>query len=417
MMETGIFNNGHFTHKATHEYVSIITLETDEEIDENYDGKPIFWLHQRINSTKAMFEYYGCPGGHIEKEDKKVREPTLEAAQREFLEETGEYIPKNKFQPEFCKEYIQQLDDHEKGVRHCYIFSTKGKFIMNNEEPKNHSEWKLYTFREVLSMKCIDDFEEYIRKTIQRLVQHKNFWIKEGAIAQGKSFLQKYFPKEWKEIPEVTVSKTFVNKEGESELIKFYEYLKEEKRYLNGETSEREFQQMIKEKRLNSNTVFQEKIEEEYFKVLCDRVLFDKKKEEIYVWDRSQQSTTIFARFNGMKEKEIQKLKSHEFYFDEIVKRSVIIYIYTSVHRMIQNEQKRRRFEEKDLDIKYLKKLKEKYYSLMIEAYGDKPLRIQSLQSFNISETNPLKKLVRKINPAKEQKLQKKLNDVLENNV
>ena len=63
---------------------------------------------------------------------------------------------------------------------------------MDNIEPKNHSEWKLYTFQEVLSMKCIDDFEEYIRKTIQRLVQHKNFWIKEGAIAQGKSFLQKY---------------------------------------------------------------------------------------------------------------------------------------------------------------------------------------------------------------------------------
>ena len=84
---------------------------------------------------------------------------------------------------------------------------------------------------------------------------------------------------------------------------------------------------------------------------------------------------------------------------------------------MIQNERRRKRLEEKDLDIKYLKELKEKYYSLMIEAYGDKPLRIQTLQSFNISETNPLKKLVRKINPAKEQRLQKKLNDVLENNV
>ena len=169
-MKTGIFDNSHFTHKATHEYVSIITLETNEEINENYDGKPIFWLHQRINSTKAMFKYYGCPGGHIEKEDKKVREPTLEAAQREFSEETGEYIPKNKFQPEFCKEYVRQLDDHEKGVRHCYTFSTKGKFIMNYVEPENHSEWKLYTFQEVLSMKCIDDFEEYIRRTIQRLV-------------------------------------------------------------------------------------------------------------------------------------------------------------------------------------------------------------------------------------------------------
>ena len=211
---------------------------------------------------------------------------------------------------------------------------------MDNIEPKNHSEWKLYTFQEVLSMKCIDDFEEYIRKTIQRLVQHKNFWIKEGAIAQGKSFLQKYFPKEWKEIPEVTVSKTFVNKEGESELTKFYEYLKEEKRYLNKEISEEEFQRIVVEKRLNSNIVFQEKIEKEYFKVLYNQVLFDEKKEETYVWDRSQQSTTIFARFNGMKEKEIQKLKSHEFYFDEIIKRSVVIYIYTSVRQTIQNEQK-----------------------------------------------------------------------------
>src|ERR1051325_6993298 len=277
-MKTEIFNNSHFAHKATREYVSIITLEIDKEIDENYSGKPIFWLHQRINIEKAMFGYYGCPGGHIEEKDKKVREPTIEAAQREFSEETGEYVPKNKFQPEFCKEYTQQSDDHEKGIRHSYIFSMKGKFIMNNEEPENHSEWKLYTFQEVLSMKCIDDFEEYVTRTIQRLVQHKNFWIKEGAIAQGKSFLQRYFPEEWKEIPEVTVSKTFVNKEGESELTKFYEYLKEEKRYLNGEISEREFQQRVKEKRLNSNAVFQEKIEEEYFKVLFDKELFNKKK-------------------------------------------------------------------------------------------------------------------------------------------
>jgi len=416
-MKTRIFDNSHFTHGATHEYVSIIALETDKEIDESYNGKPIFWLHQRINIEKAMFEYYGCPGGHIEEKDKKIREPTIEAAQREFSEETGEYIPKDKFQSEFCKEYVQQLDDHEKGVRHCYIFSTKGKFIMDNIEPKNHSEWKLYTFQEVLSMKCIDDFEEYIRKTIQRLVQHKNFWIKEGAIAQGKSFLQKYFPKEWKEIPEVTVSKTFINKEGESELTKFYEYLKEEKRYLNKEISEEEFQRIVVEKRLNSNIVFQEKIEKEYFKVLCDQVLFDEKKEETYVWDRSQQSTTIFARFNGMKEKEIQKLKSHEFYFDEIIKRSVVIYIYTSVRQTIQNEQKRKRLEEKDLDIKYLRELKERYYSLMIEAYGNKPLKIRSFENFNISETNIFKKLWRNIDPKKEQRLQKKLNDVLENNV
>ena len=84
---------------------------------------------------------------------------------------------------------------------------------------------------------------------------------------------------------------------------------------------------------------------------------------------------------------------------------------------MIQNERKRERLEEKDLDIKYLKELKEKYYSLMIEAYDNKPLKIQTFQSFNISETNPLKKPWRKINPAKEQRLQKKLNDVLENNV
>ena len=280
-METELFDNSHFIHEPTHEYVTIITLEADEEINENYDGRPIFWLHKRINPMKSMFGYYGCPGGHIEKEDKKLKEPTIEAAQREFSEETSGYIQKNKFQPEFCTEYIQQYDDHEKGVRHCYTFSTKGIFIMNNEEPNNHSEWELYTFQEVLSMKCIDDFEEYIRRTIQRLVQHKNFWIKEGAIAQGKSFLQRYFPKDWKEVPEVTVSKTFVNKEGESELTKFYEYLKEEKRFLNKEITEQEFQQLVIEKRLNSTFVFQEKIEKEYFRILCEQVLFDKEKKRL----------------------------------------------------------------------------------------------------------------------------------------
>ena len=416
-METRIFDNSHFIHEPTHEYVTIIALENDKEIDENYDGKPVFWLHKRINLAKAMFGYYGCPGGHIEKEDKKVKEPTIEAAQREFSEETSEYIPKNKFQPEFCVEYIQQLDDHEKGVRHCYTFSAKGKFIMNHGEPNNHSEWKLYTFQEVLSMKCIDDFEEYVRRTIQRLVQHKNFWIKEGAIAQGKSFLQRYFPKDWKEIPEVSVSKTFVNKEGESELTKFYEYLKEEKRFLNKEITEQEFQQLVIEKRLNSTLVFQEKIEKEYFKIMCEQILFDKEKEKTYVWDRCQQSTTIFARFNKISEKEIQRLKSHEFYFDEIIKKSVVIYIYTSVHQMIKNEQKRKRAEEKDLDVEYLKNLKKEYYSLMIGAYGDKPLKIQQFRNFNILETNSVRRIWRKIDPTKELNLQKRLNDVLKNNV
>ena len=102
-MKTEIFDNSHFTHEATHEYVSIIALETDKEIDENYNGKPIFWLHQRINIEKAMFGYYGCPGGHIERKDKKIREPTIEAAQREFSEETGKYILKINSNRNFVK--------------------------------------------------------------------------------------------------------------------------------------------------------------------------------------------------------------------------------------------------------------------------------------------------------------------------
>ena len=53
----------------------------------------------------------------------------------------------------------------------------------------------------------------------------------------------------------------------------------------------------------------------------------------------------------------------------------------------------------------------------MITAYSNKPLRIQQFQNFDISETNIFKKLWRNIDSKKEQRLQKKLNDVLENNV
>src|ERR1051325_3842880 len=73
---------GHFQNRRSIEYVSLIIV--NEEINENYKGRPYMWLSERINEKKAMYKMYNCPGGHINE-----GETEREAIEREVYEETN----------------------------------------------------------------------------------------------------------------------------------------------------------------------------------------------------------------------------------------------------------------------------------------------------------------------------------------
>ena len=58
---------------------------------------------------------------------------------------------------------------------------------------------------------------------------------------------------------------------------------------------------------------FQDKIEKEYFYVLCRYVLFNGLKEAIYIFDRNQTSTYIFSKFSNIQKEEIKQIKKKLF--------------------------------------------------------------------------------------------------------
>jgi len=70
-----------------------------------------------------------------------------------------------------------------------------------------------------------------------------------------------------------------------------------------------------------------------------------------------------------MCKEEIEDLKKNREYFDEIIKNGYIIFIKSSRERVIENQRKRARMEEKSIDTRYLEELHDAYYYLMKEAY------------------------------------------------
>ena len=83
---------------------------------------------------------------------------------------------------------------------------------------------------------------------------------------------------------------------------------------------------------------------------------------------------------------------------------------------MIQFEQKRKRKSEKDLDVNYLRELKNQYFGLMSEAYRDKPLTLQTFVNKDISERSFIWKYIRQIDPKKRNALQRRIKNLIQQN-
>ena len=326
--------------RKTIRYVSMIII--NQEVDRNLRNKKFMWLSKRENPYKAMFGYMQCPGGHIEE-----NEDPEEAIVREMKEETDlNIIHKWKDLTTFV---IENDQDREKGRKEITIFEYVTDQLPIQTELENNSEWKLYNFEEILNMKIIDSVQEYMRIKVQQLIMEKSFILLEGTIGTGKTFVSQKFNSKWKRIPEVAISE-----EMEPYLEKFV-------------------------KKQITTFQFQQLLEKQYNHVICNEILFN--ENEYLLLDRFQKSTKIFAIFNELQTYEILELKKNEIITDEIVKKSLVIFIETSRDQMLQNVQKRARQAEKDYDKDYLKLLHGAYEWIFRKVYKDLPTQIITIEN------------------------------------
>ena len=308
-------------------YVSIILV--NKHLNErNRYYEPYMWLSERINQYKPMYQLYNCPGGHM-----KENESEEEALRRELKEETN-WILWDK--PELSKIGTITIDnnknrDYGKKIIYIYELITTVDNISRipcNTEPENLGPWKQFSFLEILNLPVIDSVKYYICEKIKQLISTKYFLFIEGTIGAGKSTLiKKYFydligyheAEKWKGVkviltiplPEVTVTNRM-----EKDLQNFYE------------------------KKITPKE-FQDKIEKEYFYVLCKHVLFNGLKEAIYIFDRNQTSTYIFSKFSNIPKEEIKQIKKNREYFDELIKKGTCVFINSSRERVLMNKQMR----------------------------------------------------------------------------
>src|SRR6516162_140827 len=222
------------------EYSSVILIT--QKLTNSYNNYPFLWMNQRINPDKTMYLLYQTCDGHIE-----ATETSHKAAKREMIEKTNLIDNKIKF---YGTNQITNNKDRDQGIKRDHIFESITNLIPENTEPANHSEWKLYSFREIISMKCNDTITFYISQEILRLLQFKNIVLIEGTIGAGKSFIINQFFKNYHCISEVTVSEKL-----SKELKQFYD-------------------------KEISNEQFQVIIEEAYFDELI-KILFKVKNENI----------------------------------------------------------------------------------------------------------------------------------------
>jgi ADP-ribose pyrophosphatase YjhB (NUDIX family) len=383
LLECGCLQN-----QKTIEYVSLIIV--NEEIDENYEGKPYMWLSERINEKKAMYKMYNCPGGHINEE-----ETEREAIEREVYEETNLILTKEGMIKKIGTLTIENDKNREKGLKVIHVYEIITEEQLQNTETQNLGPWKLYTFKEVLELSVIDAVKYYMCEKIKQLVRQKQFVIVEGTIGSGKSTtIEEYLLPTWNEmtegmetvekakaIPEATLSE-----ELKPKLKEFYD-------------------------KVLIPIEFQRIIESHYFKILCEEILFDKKKERRYILDRSQTSTYIFSKNSNINNEEIEDLKKNREYFDEIIKNGHIIFIKSSRERVIKNQKKRARAEEESIDINYLEELHDVYFYLTKEAY--KPILIDEDTSIieDISIIDNTKNIKRKKN---HRSIKRQVKEILE---
>src|SRR5436309_4090499 len=220
------------------------------------------WLSERINQNKPMYQLYNCPGGHMNEYESEE-----DALRRELKEETSWILWNN---PELTKIRTITIDNNNNrdyGKKMIYVYELISVVdnisrIPSNTEPENLGPWKQFSFLEILNLPVIDSVKYYICEKIKQLISTKHFLFIEGTIGAGKSTLiKKYFydligyheAEKWKgdkviltiSLPEVTVTNRM-----EKDLKNFYE------------------------KKITPKE-FQDKIEKEYFYVLCRYVLFN----------------------------------------------------------------------------------------------------------------------------------------------
>ena len=332
---------GHKQTVYTIEYVSLIVI--NKQINVNYTGEPFLWLSERINEKGTMHGMYNCPGGHI-----YTDETEEEALIRETFEETALNLNNENTTRKICTHVIYNNENRDNGLKVVHIYELVTSSELKNTETEKLGPWKQYTFREVLELPVIDSVKEYVRRKVSQLLRYKRFIIVEGTVGAGKSTLiEEFISPMWSE------------------------KLREEVKVIHEAAVREEVKPKLKEFYERNITLlqFQKIIESKYYDIMCEEILFDGKERGNYILDRSQVSTIIFSKMGDLQREELRKLKRNRVYWDQIVKKSCIIYIRSSRNRVLKNKKIRARTEENAMDIEYLEDLHDAYYYLMKKAY------------------------------------------------
>ncbi len=110
-------------------------------------------LSKRLN-TRTFLSYWQFAGGKVE-----VNEELLDAAQREFFEETGLLLEKSRFEflgkiekdptCDFCAFYYVELNSHE---------------FLRNPEPEKHTDWDFLEPVDALRLKLMPGIKDIIER-------------------------------------------------------------------------------------------------------------------------------------------------------------------------------------------------------------------------------------------------------------
>jgi 8-oxo-dGTP pyrophosphatase MutT (NUDIX family) len=118
-------------------------------------------LTQRLK-TKTFSGFWACAGGSVDDTDESI----THAAQREILEECGHQIF-------FTRDSLNIVDCYQEGDFKCFVFEGKmGAYRftdIRNPEPDKHSDWTLFTPKEILKLKNVmPSIKMYIRNYLTK---------------------------------------------------------------------------------------------------------------------------------------------------------------------------------------------------------------------------------------------------------
>ena len=301
------------------------------------DELPRYMTSKRINRRKMMYGFYQTPGGHI-----KENEDPIQAAIREFQEETGIMIYRNQLKKVFTQQYEKVRDTQKPGECVIYeieIMKMEGKKFKNNE-PKEMDDWQLRDITQLITQEVIDSLKWHIAQEIDKLTKDWQINIIEGPIGVGKSTLIKNLNKRerYHVIPEVAISEKIKPK-----LQEFYE-------------------------RKITPTEFQNIVEMAYLEELVD-LLTNYTKDKPIIMDRTQTATEIFSKINGIDDTTIEQIKRYRCYWEKVTWKANIFYIECPKLLMTYNIYRRNRNAEKKMTYKYAWKVHGDYYTQFLESY------------------------------------------------